>query len=147
MTETILNNIRGHLIRVHCVVFFLFLPVMALYFGPFRTFLSFNIMMRSSPACSRKKKRQPTKSVHPFQISRCGPVRGGAPIPNKRVRTRSRSSGLIRPSGWLTNWLVRLDHKFQVMHRLVHHLRRQIELTHTCVCVIRHPRASLNGNY
>ena len=36
--------------------FFLFLPVMALYFGPFRTFLSFNIMTRSSPACSRKKK-------------------------------------------------------------------------------------------
>jgi hypothetical protein len=38
------------------VLFFLFyfLPVMALYFGPFRTFLSFNIMMRSSPA--RKKK-------------------------------------------------------------------------------------------
>jgi hypothetical protein len=40
------------------VLFFLFyfLPVMALYFGLFRTFLSFNIMMRSSSACSRKKK-------------------------------------------------------------------------------------------
>jgi hypothetical protein len=41
--------------RLHCFIFYLFLPVMALYFGPFRTFLSFNIMMRSSPACSRKK--------------------------------------------------------------------------------------------
>jgi hypothetical protein len=41
--------------RLHCFIFFVFLPVRALYFGPFRTFLSFNIMTRSSPACSRKK--------------------------------------------------------------------------------------------
>jgi hypothetical protein len=44
---------------VHEVVLFfsfLFFACLALYFGPFRTFLSFNIMMRSSPACSRKKK-------------------------------------------------------------------------------------------
>jgi hypothetical protein len=43
--------------RLHCFIFFVFLPVRALYFGPFRTFLSFNIMTRSSPACSRKKKQ------------------------------------------------------------------------------------------
>jgi hypothetical protein len=34
---------------------YVFLPVMALYCGPLRTFLSFNIMMHSSPARSRKK--------------------------------------------------------------------------------------------
>jgi hypothetical protein len=43
--------------RLHCFIFYVFLPVRALYFGPFRTFLSFNIMTRSSPACSRKKRK------------------------------------------------------------------------------------------
>jgi hypothetical protein len=62
VSDFLLLLLGSGLFLVHEAVLFFpfyFFACLALYFGPFRTFLSFNIMMRSSPACSRKKKLLP----------------------------------------------------------------------------------------